>query len=82
MSDLYVSFRRESGSWTKPKNMGRKINSEAKDAFPYVTSDGKYFFFNSSRVSVLNDKKIPDGPGNIYWVDAKIIEELKPDELK
>ena len=23
-----------------------------------------------------------DGLGNVYWVDAKIIEELKPKELK
>ncbi|MFC1726636.1 hypothetical protein ACFL4T_13515 [candidate division KSB1 bacterium] len=82
MSDLYISFFRSDGTWTTPKNMGRKINSEAKDAFPYVTPDGKYFFFNSSRVSVLNDRKIPDGPGNIYWVDARIIEELKKEVLK
>jgi len=46
-------------------------------ALPYVSSDGEYFFFNSSRVSVLNTKPIPGGPGNVYWLDAKIIEELK-----
>jgi len=28
------------------------------------------------RVSRLNVKPVPDGPGNIYWVDAKIIEDL------
>ncbi len=38
--------------------------------------------FNSNRVSRLNSKRIPDGPGNVYWVDAKIIEELKLKELK
>jgi hypothetical protein len=62
--------------------MGPKTNSEAKDRFPYVSPDGKYFFFNSSRVSSLNAEPIPDGRGNVFWVDAKIIEELKPKELK
>jgi Tol biopolymer transport system component len=78
MSDLYISFRRSDGNWTVPKNMGIKVNSEAKEGYPYVTVDGKYFFFYSTRVSILNEKRIPDGPGNVYWIDAKIIQELKP----
>lgn len=77
LGDLYISFQKADSTWTEPINMGPKINSDAKDRFPYVSADGKYFFFNSSRVSRLNMKPIPDGPGNIYWVDAKIIEELK-----
>ena len=78
LGDLYISFRRDDGTWTKPNNLGPKINSEAKDRFPYVTPDGKYLFFNSSRISILNSKKIPDGPGNVYWVDASFIEKLEP----
>jgi Tol biopolymer transport system component len=81
-SDLHISFRREDGAWTQPKNMGPKINSDARDRFPFVSFDGKYFFFNSSRISVLNTKPIPRGSGNVYWVDAKIIEELKPEYLR
>ncbi len=34
--------------------------------------DGKYFFFNRRNAATEES--------NIYWVDAKIIEELKPDE--
>jgi hypothetical protein len=82
MGDLYISFQKRDGTWTEPKNLGPKINSEAKDRFPYVSPDGKYLFFNSNRVSRLNTKPIPDGPGNVYWVDAKIIEELKLKELR
>lgn len=82
LGDLYISFRRDDDTWTEPKNMGPKINSEAKDRFPYVSPDGRYFFFNSSRVSKLNEKRIPDGPGNVYWVDARVIEDLKSDGLK
>jgi hypothetical protein len=34
----------------------------------------------SNRVSALNQSPIPDGPGNVYWMDAKIIEDLEPKE--
>jgi Tol biopolymer transport system component len=78
-SDLFVSFRSSDGTWSKPKNMGPKINSAYKDEYPYVTPDGKYLFFNSNRPSSLNPKPIEDGPGNIYWVNAKIIERLRPE---
>ena len=76
--DLYVSFRNDNGSWTPPKNLGPTINTRAKEAFPFVSFDGKYLFFMSNRVSELNRSLIADGPGNVYWVDAKVIERLKP----
>jgi hypothetical protein len=81
-SDLFISYRKPDGTWTKPKNMGPGINSAYKDEYPYVSPDGKYLFFNSNRPSSLNRKPIEDGPGNIYWVDAKVMENLKPKELK
>jgi hypothetical protein len=62
--------------------MGPQINSAYKDEYPYVTPDGKYLFFNSNRPSSLNSKPIEDGPGNIYWVKAEIIDSFKPQELK
>jgi ribosomal protein L24E len=62
-------MKEENGVWTKPK-----------EGYPYVTVDGKYFFFYSNRVSVLNKNRIPDGPGNVCWIDAKFIQELKPKE--
>jgi hypothetical protein len=80
-SDLFISYHRDDGTWTQPINLGSKINSAAKDEYPYVSPDGKYLFFNSNRVSQLNAKRVADGPGNIYWVDAKIIAELKPADL-
>ena len=94
--DIFVSFREENGTWTEARNMGEPINSSESDVYPFVTSDGKYLFFSSSRSIHKEYSEIPityeeklrilNGPGNgnadIYWVDAKIIEELEPDELK
>jgi hypothetical protein len=77
-SDLFVSFRADDDSWTRPANLGERVNSPWKDESPYVSPDGKYLFFNSNRPSALYRSVIPDGPGNMYWVDAGVIERLRP----
>jgi hypothetical protein len=59
--DLYISFRKKDGTWTKAVNMGEKINSSAYEMCP----------------SGLQGQKT-----DIYWVSSKIIEELRPKELK
>jgi len=71
-ADLYAAFRQSDDLWTQPVNMGKKVNSSYQEYIPSVTIDGKYFFFTSNK----------SGNRDIYWVDAKIIEDLKPDELK
>ena len=71
--DIYVSFHTRDGSWTRARTMGDGVNSKAFETTPIVSPDGKYLFFVSQR-----DR----GLGDAYWVDARIIEELKPDELK
>jgi len=72
--DLYISFQRMDGTCTKAKNMGPEINTSGEEARPSITPDGKYFFFTRGNVN-------PDWR-DIFWVDARIIEKLKPDELK
>jgi len=67
-SDLYVSFKDEHGDWAKAINMGPVINSKEHEDYPIVSPDGKHLFF------IRN--------GDVYWVDAKVIEDLKPKELK
>lgn len=61
--DLYISFRQKDGSWGKAKGMGKLINTKKHELCPFVTKNGKYFFFSRD-----ND---------IYWVSAKMIEKLR-----
>ncbi|MGB5819797.1 MAG: ankyrin repeat domain-containing protein [Saonia sp.] len=61
--DLYISFKNPDGIWTKSINMGEKINTENHELCPFVTLDGKYLFYTSNQ--------------DIYWVDAKIIEDFR-----
>jgi hypothetical protein len=68
-ADLYISFRQKDGSWGSSINLGDTINSEFEDAYGSITPDGKYFFFHRS---YGNNK------ADIYWVDAQIIENLRP----
>ncbi len=75
--DVYISFRKQDGSWGEAINMGEKINTPGYEQHARVTPDGKYLFF------WRGDKKVrEDGTtywtGNPYWVDAKIIETLRP----
>lgn len=78
-SDIYISFKDKWGSWSPAENMGSLINTEYHDSSPQVTPDGKYLFFKRTAPQVMEDgSKIQVGKS--YWVDAKIIEDLRPDK--
>ncbi len=76
-SDLFVSFPAPDGRWSAPRNLGPAVNSAQKDEYPWVSSDGRWLFFNSNRPSELNARPIPDGPGNIYRIEATVLERIR-----
>lgn len=61
--DLYISFQDANGNWSGAENMGDKINTTGHEPCPFVSQDGKYFFYTSNQ--------------DIYWIDAKIIENFR-----
>ncbi len=93
-TDLYVSFRDKNGSWMKPQNLGDRVNTPYLERRPFVTFDGKYLFFASNRIenTELLDRPytlqeirqltdVPeDGYQHIYWIDAAVIEDLRPEK--
>ena len=60
--DLYISRRKNDGTWTKSKNLGKAFNTSGYDFCPMVSPDGKYFFFTKR--------------GDIYWVSMEAIQSL------
>lgn len=68
--DLYVSFQVSDNEWSPPRNLGSTVNSDKRDFCPMVTPDGRYLFFSSKRL----------GAGDIFWVDASVIEDLSGSE--
>jgi Tol biopolymer transport system component len=76
--DLYISFKQADGSWGDVINMGDRINTDLNERFPIVTPDGKYLFFNSTRkIAGAGANEPGNGAGDVYWIAAKIIEELR-----
>ncbi|GAA4276438.1 hypothetical protein [Aquimarina mytili] len=61
--DLYISFKKDNGTWTKSKNMGTLINTRNHELCPFVTVDGKYFFYTSDK--------------DIYWVSTKVLDQYR-----
>jgi hypothetical protein len=71
-NDLYVYFKKQDGTWTKPIDLGNEVNSNFHDSVPRITPDGKYLFF--TRTTEEDDKYI-------YWVSTEVIHKLRPDDL-
>ncbi|BDX05791.1 hypothetical protein [Planctobacterium marinum] len=67
--DLYISFRQKDNSWGEAIHLGDEINTEYNEAYGSVSPDGKYFFFHRS---------YGGDTGDIYWMDAQFINELRP----
>jgi hypothetical protein len=92
--DYYVTFRRGDDEWSGPINLGEAVNTPLGGEFsPYVSPDGRYFFFMSTRpfpTESLPDtltwaylkrfRQLPEtGNAGIYWVDASFIQDLRPE---
>ena len=63
-TDLYVIYKNGINHWTGPAHLGRNVNTKDVESSPSISLDGRFLFFSRN--------------GDIYWVDAKIIEEMRP----
>ena len=61
--DLWISFQDGQGAWLPAKNMGSVINTPGYEFCPFVSADGRYLFFSRD--------------GDIYWLSAQVIQDLK-----
>jgi hypothetical protein len=92
--DYYVIFRRSDDAWTEPVNLGAEINTSGSwEHSPFVTRDGRYFFFMSSRVrpdpyahgktmtfaefQAIAREPGANGDAAIYWMDAGFLAGLR-----
>jgi hypothetical protein len=63
---LFASFRTAVGSWRSPIELGSDVNATINQIQPSISPDGKYLFFTR------------DATGDIWWVDAAVVFDLKP----
>jgi len=89
---LVISFKKPDGTWGKPTNVLQAAKVRGGQVrFPRLSNDGKYLFFVSNsrdgdawfekRLSLDDVKARATRPGNgygdVYWVDASFISELR-----
>lgn len=89
--DIYIS-RRVDGAWSKPVNLGNKINSRGVDSAPRISADRKYFFWTSTRgygfeeqqAARLGAKELShklqsagNSLGDIYQIDLSALPGMK-----
>jgi len=67
-NDLYVVFRNPDGSWAGPVGLGDAVNTSVNESSPTLSADGRFLFFSRNE--------------DIWWVDAAVIEAVRPDDLK
>ena len=48
-ADIYVVTVKEDGTWSEPKNLGKEINTEGNEMFPFIHPDGYLFFSSNGR---------------------------------
>jgi Tol biopolymer transport system component len=95
--DLYISFKTPGGAWTPAKNMGKGINGPGPEFGTGLSPGGKYLFFTRQVMprivrsepglltygDYVKMHTSPDnGSSNIWWVDARILEELGPKDAQ
>ena len=68
---LCISFLKKDGFWTEAKPVKKLLGSFISWC-QGISPDSQYLFFAGHK----------NGVWDIYWVDAKIIEELKANKLK
>ncbi len=66
--NLFICFRKGDGTWGESFDLGSRLNLQGGKMLATISPDCRYLFFCNR--------------GDIYWVDAKIIEELKAHELR
>ena len=72
-ADLFISFKEPDGSWGKAIKFDDNINTASSEFAAQVSPDGKYLFFN---------RNIGKDNVDTFWVDAQVIEQLKPAHIK
>lgn len=56
--DLYVSFKQNDNTWSKPLNLGEDINTFGREITPFLAADNKTLYFSSNGYNGKGDNDI------------------------
>lgn len=92
-ANYYIYFRDADDRWSEGVNLGPEVNfAGAAASAPYVTRDGKYFFFGSNKAKPFDFSVKPvtsrrlleyfggprNGGSDVYWIEAAFLAKLRP----
>jgi len=86
--DYWISFRNADDTWRGPVNLGPRVNGKGREGWsPYVSPDGRWFFFMSAATTTPSEpltrerlSAIHEAPGNglghVWILDAAFLDDL------
>ncbi|MBS3738043.1 MAG: OmpA family protein [Psychroflexus sp.] len=72
-SDLYKVSINDDGSFGEPQNLGAMINTEGRESFPFIDSDGKLFFSSDGHLGL--------GGLDVFYTKNKDGSYVEPENL-
>ena len=72
-SDIYESILYE-GQWSKPINLGSKINTQGNESFPFLSKDGRLYFSSNGHVGLGKLDIYSSEFENLEWKNVKNLE--------
>jgi hypothetical protein len=94
-ANYFIFFRGRDDRWSEGAPFGPEVNMKGSTAMsPFVSPDGKYFFFAAQKTAerfngpftgrslswlLEMNGSCQNGNYDIYWVDAGILEKLRPE---
>lgn len=67
--DIWKVAISETGSYGKPENLGKKVNTEGNESFPFITSENVLYFSSDAKQGL--------GAMDVYKIDLKANSEVK-----
>jgi outer membrane protein OmpA-like peptidoglycan-associated protein len=73
-TDIYRSYKQADGTWSKPENLGPRVNTQGDEMFPFIHPSGLLFFASDGHVGLggldifvteLNSKNQYKSPVNL-----------------
>lgn len=68
-TDLYISYLKNDGSWTYPKNLGPGVNTKHRESAPHLSEDMLSLYYASDRDN--------PGAGNDIYVQTRLDDKWK-----
>ncbi len=70
-TDIYITQKNENGEWSKPVNLGKDINTEGNEMFPFIHKNGLLFFASDGLLGIGGLDVFVSKKTNNAWAEPK-----------